>query len=205
MATSRTGKLFVLAGPAGTGKTTLRNGLLTRLDQLQFSVSCTTRPPRIDERDGVDYHFISRERFGSLIEEGAFLEWAEVHGRHLYGTLVGDVRQATRQGRDVLLEIDVQGAAQIRERLRGLSLNGHFVFVLPPSWEALQARLGHRQTEDPDELEQRLASARAELREVARFDLLLVNRNVDEALKALVRFIHATRHEADPSSKLPLA
>ncbi|MFB6285575.1 MAG: guanylate kinase [Candidatus Bipolaricaulia bacterium] len=193
MATSRTGKLFVLAGPAGTGKTTLRNGLLTRLDQLQFSVSCTTRPPRIDERDGVDYHFISRDRFESLIEEGAFLEWAEVHGRHLYGTLVSDVRQATRQGRDVLLEIDVQGVAQIRERLRGLSLSGHFVFVLPPSWDELRRRLRHRRTEDPDELDRRLQSAQRELAEAPKFDLLVVNRDLSEALRELTRFVRSAR------------
>lgn len=193
MTASRMGTLLILSGPAGAGKTTLRNELLTRLDRLEFSVSCTTRLPRPDERDGVDYHFISRERFRSLIEEGAFLEWAEVHGRHLYGTLINDVWQLTQRGRDVLLEIDVQGAAQIRQRLRASPLSGHFIFVLPPSWSALQARLGHRQTEDSDELERRLASARAELAQAPKFDLLVVNRDVEEALAVLIRFLHAAR------------
>lgn len=189
----RPGALFVLAGPAGVGKSTLRNELLSRLDRLAFSVSCTTRPPRPDERDGVDYHFVSRERFEELVEDGAFLEWAEVHGRYLYGTLLSDVWTDTERGWDVLLEIDVQGAAQIRERAEALPADVHFIFVLPPSWESLLDRLGKRQTEDPDQLERRLQSARAELREAPKFDLLVVNRDVEEALEELIRFVRAAR------------
>lgn len=195
---SRHGALFVLAGPAGVGKSTLRNELLARLDRLAFSVSCTTRPARPGERDGVDYHFISRERFERLIEDGAFLEWAEVHGRYLYGTLLRDVWTHTERSWDVLLEIDVQGAAQIRDRADALPADVHFIFILPPSWESLLERLGKRQTEDPGQLERRLESARAELREAPRFDLLVVNRDLDEALDQLIRFVCAARGSAHP-------
>ncbi len=193
MTASRTGALFVLAGPAGVGKSTLRNELLTRLNDLAFSVSCTTRPARPDERDGADYHFISRERFEALVAEDAFLEWAEVHGRYLYGTLVSQVWQHTDRGLDVLLEIDVQGAAQIRERADVLPADVHFIFVLPPSWETLLDRLGRRQTEDPRQVERRLQSAREELGEAPKFDLLVVNRDVDQALVELIRFIQFAR------------
>ena len=189
----RAGALFVLAGPAGVGKSTLRNGLLTRLDRLAFSVSCTTRPRRPTERDGVDYHFIARERFERLIEDGAFLEWAEVHGRFLYGTLLSEVWTQTERGRDVLLEIDVQGAAQIRDRADALPADVHFVFILPPSWETLRQRLSKRQTEDPEQVERRLQSARAELAEAPTFDLLVVNHDVEQALDQLIRFIKAAR------------
>lgn len=189
----RTGALFVLAGPAGVGKSTLRNALLARLDQLAFSVSCTTRPARPDERDGRDYHFIFRDRFESLIADDAFLEWAEVHGRYLYGTLKRDVWRQTERGRDVLLEIDVQGAAQIRRRARSLPAEVHFIFVLPPSWATLLERLRKRKTEEPDELEHRLQSAKRELAEAPKFDLLVVNRDVDEALMELMRFVRSAR------------
>ena len=189
----RTGALFVLAGPAGVGKSTLRNELLTRLDRLAFSVSCTTRPRRPTERDGVDYHFISRERFQALQAEDAFLEWAEVHGRHLYGTLKREVNRQTERGRDVLLEIDVQGAAQIRRRAQTLPSAVHFIFVLPPSWDELLERLRNRRTEDPDELDRRLQSAQRELAEAPKFDLLVVNRDLSQALTELTRFVRSAR------------
>jgi len=195
----RTGALFVLAGPAGVGKSTLRNELLARLDRLAFSVSCTTRPRRLNERDGVDYRFISRERFEALRADDAFLEWAEVHGEHLYGTLKSEVQRHSERGLDVLLEIDVQGAAQIRRRSRALSMDVHFVFVLPPSWNDLLERLRQRRTEDPDELERRhelerrLQSAKRELAEAPKFDLLVVNRDVEEALAELTRFVRMAR------------
>lgn len=192
---ARVGALYVLSGPSGVGKSTLRARLLARIERLSYSVSCTTRPPRPGEREGRDYHFVSEEAFQGLIARGAFLEWARVFG-HGYGTLKETVWERIRAGWDVVLEIDVQGAAQIRRRARSFPTDVHFLFVLPPSLAALSERLKRRQTEGPEALHRRLTAARAELDHAPRFEYLVVNREVGEAVRALGHFIHAA--QADP-------
>lgn len=182
----------MLAGPSGVGKSTLRSRLLTRLRRVAFSVSCTTRPAREGEQEGRDYHYLSDAEFQRLIDAGAFLEWARVFG-HSYGTLRQTVSRQLEAGRDVLLEIDVQGAAQIRRRARTIGTPVHYIFVLPPSLEALAARLGGRGTEEPTERDRRLQGNLSELAHASRFEYLVINREVNEAAGAIARFIHAAR------------
>lgn len=180
----------MLSGPSGVGKTTLRRRLLTCFPRLSYSVSCTTRPRRPGEVEGRDYHFVSKEEFRRLISAGAFLEWAWVFGEG-YGTLKSYVLEELKAGRDVLLEIDVQGAEKVRRRARALHAPVHFIFVLPPSLVALRERLRKRGTEDPKLVRRRLEGALVELAHAPRFEYLVVNRDLDQATEALVRFIRA--------------
>lgn len=182
------GDLFVVSAPSGAGKTTLCRRLLEELPGIAFSVSHTTRAPRKEERDGVSYHFVSRQRFIEMREAGEFLEWAEVHG-NLYGTSKGEVTSRLSRGEDVLLDIDVQGARRIRERFP----EAVSVFVLPPSWEALEKRLAGRGTEDPEVLARRLTNARAELDAAHEYDYIVVNDEIDRAVADLVGIVRARR------------
>ncbi len=184
----------MLSGPSGVGKTTLRKLLLARVEGLYYSVSATTRPPRPDEIHGRDYYFLSRGQFEQLVRQGEFLEWAWVFG-HGYGTLKREVLTRIRRGYDVLLEIDVQGAAQIRRRARTLSAPVYFLFVLPPSLRALEERLARRGTEPAAVLQRRLQGALEELHEAPKFDYITVNGDLESALSALERFIRAARAE----------
>jgi guanylate kinase len=184
------GALFVLTGPSGVGKTTLRRHLLARWPKLSYSVSCTTRPPRPDERHAIDYHFVSRKEFEELIRKGELLEWAWVFGEG-YGTPKRFVLQAINSGRDVLLEIDVQGAAKIRRRARSLKTEVHYLFILPPSLKELRERLKGRGTESPKKERLRLQGAMLELKQLRHFEYLVINRRLEEAVDALTRFIHA--------------
>jgi guanylate kinase len=142
-----------------------------------LSVSCTTRSPRPGEADGRDYRFVSGETFRRLIEEGAFLEWAEIYGDHRSGTMLAPVADALAAGKDVILEIDVQGAAKVRERIPEAIL----IFLAPPSEEELTRRLRRRRTEDEPQLGRRLAAAREELRQASWFDHVVVNDDVKRA------------------------
>ncbi len=191
----RLGSLFVLSGPSGVGKTTLRRLLLARTPGLCYSVSATTRPPRPGEIHGRDYYFLSRGQFEQLVRRGEFLEWAWVFG-HGYGTLKREVLTRLQRGDDVLLEIDVQGAAQIRRRARRLGVPVYFLFVLPPSLRALEERLARRGTEPPAALRRRVQGALRELREAPKFDYLTVNEDLQGALSALEGFIWAARRGA---------
>ena len=152
------GILFVLSGPSGAGKGTLRRRLFERVPDLAYSVSCTTRQPRPGETDGVDYRFLSEEDFRERISRGDFLEWARVHD-HFYGTRAEDVREILDRGRDVVLEIDVQGALQVKR----LIPEAVTLFIAPPSVEELERRLSRRNTEAPEERRLRLRNAREEL------------------------------------------
>lgn len=181
MNTRSRGTLFVLSGPSGVGKGTLRAAALKDIEGLSYSVSCTTRPPRPGDREGIDYRFVSDEEFSRMIEDGLFLEYAQVHGGPRYGTLKADVDRELDAGRDVLLEIDVQGARQIRS----LIPDAVMIFVLPPSEEELERRLRGRGTETEAELRARLDSARRELREVETYDYVLVNDDLDKASATL--------------------
>jgi guanylate kinase len=178
--------LLILSSPSGAGKTTITKALLAARDDLGFSVSATTRPPRPGEQDGVDYHFLSPEEFERRRLAGAFLEWAE-YGGHRYGTLEAEVEQVLAQGRHVILDIEVQGARQIRQRRQDVVS----IFVLPPSVEELVARLGYRGPLSPLELEQRLRRAVEELDEARYYDYLVVNEDRTQAVAEVAAIIDA--------------
>lgn len=167
----------VLAATSGTGKTTLARRLLEASDRYVFSISATTRPPRIGERDGVDYHFLSEPDFERRVEAGDFAEWARVHGRY-YGTLRSTLEEAAEAGRHVVLDIDVQGARQIRESIP----DAKAVFVVPPSVDAMMRRLVGRGTEPRREVARRLRSAVEELQAVPEFDYVVVNDDLEACL-----------------------
>ncbi|MDR1649677.1 MAG: guanylate kinase [Synergistaceae bacterium] len=172
------GKLFVLAGPSGVGKGTLRAGALSDIDGLTYSISCTTRPPREGEREGVDYRFLSKEDFEDRAARGLFLEYAVVHGNY-YGTLREDIERETAAGRDVLLEIDVQGARQIRKLLP--APDSFLIFVSPPSINVLEDRLRRRGTESEDVIRLRLETAEKEMEALSEFDRVIVNGDLERA------------------------
>ena len=176
-------RLTVLAGPTAVGKGTVSAYVRERYPQVWLSVSATTRPPRPGEVDGVHYHFVSPERFDEMVRDGDLLEWATVHGRHRYGTPRGAVEQALADGRAALLEIDLQGARQVRETMP----QARFVFLAPPSWDELVRRLGGRGTEAEEERERRLATARDELAAETEFDVTIINDDVARASAALVQ------------------
>ena len=175
----------VLAGPTAVGKGTVSAAIRDRYPEIWLSVSATTRAPRPGEVDGVHYRFVSEEEFTSLVEDGQMLEWAVVHGRNKYGTPRGPVEQKVAEGRPVLLEIDLAGARQVRETLP----EARFVFLAPPDWDTLVDRLVGRGTEDAEERERRLATARVELAAEDEFDVTIVNDTVDRAADALARLL----------------
>jgi guanylate kinase len=178
--------LLILSSPSGAGKTTITKALLAARDDLAFSVSATTRAPRPGEKDGVDYYFLSTEEFERRRAAGAFLEWAE-YGGHLYGTLASEVNQTQAQGRHVILDIEVQGARQVRERRSDVVS----IFVLPPSVDELVNRLGGRGTDQPKDLEERLLRAVDELDEAQHYDYLVVNDDRTQAVAEVAAIIDA--------------
>jgi len=182
------GRLFVVSGPSGVGKGTLRKALFNTLDNLEYSISCTTRSPRKGEKDGLDYRFISPGSFRRLAEEGMFLEWAEVHG-NLYGTLKEDVEASLSKGRDVVLEIDVQGAVKVKEAMPDSVL----LFILPPSEKDLLERLSHRGTESVDEVQARIEGARHEIELSGMYDHVIVNDFFSRALGELAGIVESYR------------
>ena len=179
------GSVIVVSAPSGAGKSTAVARVVREMDGLRFSVSHTTRPPRPGERDGVEYHFVDEEAFARLREGGQLLEWAEVHGYH-YGTGLAEHERARREGRDLLLDLDVKGAAQVRARIAGAVT----VFVLPPSYPDLERRLRGRAQDDEPAIQRRLERAREEARLFPEYDYVLVNDDLEacvESLKAIVR------------------
>lgn len=184
----RRGRVFVIAAPSGTGKTTLCRALVEGDGRLEFSVSHTTRPPRDGEVDGVNYHFVPADRFRALVEEGAFLEHA-MYGGHLYGTSWRSLEEPLDRGRDVILEIEVQGARQIRESGR----DACFVFLLPPSLEVLEARLRGRGTDSEEVIQKRLAIADTELAAAELFDYVVVNDDLARAVADLRQIVDRVR------------
>jgi guanylate kinase len=175
-------RVTVLAGPTAVGKGTVSADVRARYPEVAISVSATTRRPRPGEVDGVHYHFVSDAEFDAMIEQGELLEWALVHGRQRSGTPRHAVETAVRSGRPVLLEIDIQGARQIRTTYP----QARFVFLAPPSWDELVSRLVGRGTEDDEERERRLATARVELAAEPEFDRTIVNHDVRQAADDLV-------------------
>jgi guanylate kinase len=175
-------RLVVLAGPTAVGKGTVVTDLRQHHPEVWLSVSATTRPPRPGEVDGVHYLFVDDAEFDRLTEAGELLEWAVVHGRHRYGTPRGPVEEALAAGRPALLEIDLQGARQVKAAMP----EALFVFLKPPSWDELVRRLVGRGTETAEERERRLETARAELAAEAEFDTTIVNADVHDAAEQLV-------------------
>jgi len=182
------GSLFVISAPSGAGKTSLVHALLQTNLQIDLSVSYTTRPPRAGEIGGKDYHFVSREQFLAMAAQGEFLESAEVYG-NLYGTSGTWIAQENARDRDILLEIDWQGAAQVR-RLFPECLR---IFVLPPSLEALAQRLQGRGKDAPEVIATRLAAAREDVSHLAEFDYVIINADLDEAVRELNSIVLTAR------------
>jgi guanylate kinase len=176
--------VFVITGPSGVGKGTLIRGLMERMAKLELSVSATTRAPRAGERDGVDYHFLSHEEFDRKLAEGAFVEHADYAGRS-YGTLRSELEDRVLAGVPVVLEIEVQGARQLRAAMP----EAVQVFIAPPSLEALRTRLIGRGTDDPQEVERRLQVAEQELAAQPEFAHVVVNDRLDEALERLTAIV----------------
>jgi guanylate kinase len=182
------GNLFVVVAPSGAGKTTLVTGLLKREPNIKLSMSYTTRAPRTGEVEGVDYHFVTREKFERMIAAGEFLEHANVYGNY-YGTSKRWIENELGGDHDVLLEIDWQGARQ----LRTLFPNMVGIFILPPSLAELRKRLESRGKDSPEAIDRRMASARNEISHVLEFEYIIVNERFEAALSDLISVVHATR------------
>ena len=186
--TSPQGVLYVVSSPSGGGKGTLIRRVLEVVPDLSYSVSYTTRAPRNGEVDGREYFFVNRQRFEEMINEGAFLEWANVHG-NLYGTAKRQVISETNAGVDIVLEVDVQGAASVRK----LGLDSVSIFILPPSRETLRQRLIARGSDSAEELAVRLNNAPAELEQYEAFDYVIFNDEIDRASAQLAAIVSAER------------
>ena len=182
------GNLFVVAAPSGAGKSSLVNALLELDAHLALSISHTTRPPRGQEQDGREYWFVDEPTFRAMAERGEFFEWAEVHG-NLYGTSRSGVQQRLAQGEDVVLEVDWQGALQIKRLFEHAVL----IFILPPSWDELRMRLTRRGEDRPDVIEQRMANARGEVPHARDFDFVIINSLFETALFDLKTIVHSQR------------
>jgi guanylate kinase len=185
---TQSGILFVVSSPSGGGKGTLIQRVLSRVQNLSYSVSYTTRKPRNGEVHGREYFFVTREEFSRMVEKNDFLEWATVHS-HLYGTSRRQVAQDVSSGRDIVLEVDVQGAASIRDLIH----DAVSVFILPPSLDVLRERLIARGTDAPEELAVRLRNAPEELKAYKTFDYVIINDDVEQASAKLMAIIEAER------------
>ena len=171
------GRLIVISAPSGTGKTSVIAHFLSTHPEMIHSVSCTTRKIRGGETDGVDYHFISEKKFRRWVDEGAFVEWAEVH-THLYGTLKKDLDLFLKEGKEVLLDLDVQGGMNLKRLYGERALS---IFLMPPSMEELKRRLALRGTDSQEQLEVRLKNAEYEMRQKDRYDVTVVNTDLNKA------------------------
>lgn len=188
------GRLFILSGPSGVGKGTLRHVLFEKIPGLSYSISCTTRKPREGEIDGVQYRFLDETEFESYISAGKFLEWARVHG-HLYGTLRSDVETELEKGRHVVLEIDVQGALQVKEKFP----DSIMVFVVPPDLEELEKRLSGRGTEKSETLKTRLLNAKEEITFSRSYDYVVVNDKIERAASELTEIFKSEIRKSERS------
>ena len=182
------GNLFVVAAPSGAGKSSLVKALLELDSHVQLSVSHTTRPPRGQEKHGRDYFFISAQEFEAMVQSDGFVEWATVHGNN-YGTSKKAIEERMAHGADVVLEIDFQGALQIKQ----VFANAITIFILPPSWEELRSRLERRGEDASDTIELRMENAAIEVAQVNQFDFVIINESFDRALFDLKSIVHSQR------------
>jgi guanylate kinase len=188
MITRKEGLVFVVSAPSGAGKTTLCEAITGSLENLRHSISYTTRGPRPGENDGRDYFFVTEEKFRSMVQAGDFAEWAEVHS-HLYGTSRQALDHMVSNGIDVILDIDTQGAKQIKKTYE----KAMFLFILPPSLAVLEERLRNRRSDGGEEIRKRMQRAHEEIREYAMYDYIIINRDFDRALDELRSIIVAER------------
>ena len=191
----RKGKLFIVSAASGTGKTTLCNAMRKRFPELAYSISHTTRPPRKNEVHGRDYYFIPNEAFEEKIRAGEWAEWARVHGNY-YGTSARQLNELMADGRDILLDIDVNGARQIKSRYP----ESIAIFIMPPSIKALEDRLRNRGTDSEDEIEKRLAHAHNEIAGRSFYDHEIVNDRIEDAVEELAGLIMAYRDKTGTQS-----
>ena len=182
------GDIFVISAPSGTGKTTLVRLLLSRFPTLSFSISYTTRLPRPGEVDGQHYFFVSEKEFKRSIARGEMLEWAKVYG-HYYGTPLHFVKEKIAAGKDVILDIDIQGAQEVKKKIPEAIL----IFIIPPSWEELQRRITNRSTDSLEVIKKRLKAARKEIKVARVFDYIVINDILENALQELTSIIQATK------------
>ena len=193
---------FVISGPSGVGKGTICDRIISEMDGIALSVSCATRPPRRlkdggMEQDGVHYHFITPERFQAMIDEGDFYEYAQVHNGY-YGTARSFVEKQKQAGNDVILEIEMQGALQVK----AADPTAILIFILPPSYEELKKRLVGRQSETPEQVKKRLADASGQLAFAYAYDYLVVNDDLDEAVRTVAEIIRVSRLRASANKKI---
>ncbi len=186
------GRILVISGPSGVGKSTLIKAVRDRVENIGYSVSHTTRSPRPKESDGIDYYFVDKSAFKEMIGKDSFVEWAQVYD-DFYGTSYGSIDEKINAGQDVILDIDIQGAKNIKEKVE----NSIFIFILPPSKEILENRLRGRATDNPDAIEKRIKTATEELSNSKWYDYLIVNDDLDKAIKDLESVIIADRCKND--------
>ena len=182
------GRLFIISAPSGAGKSTICQALIDKIPNLNYSVSFTTRNPRGKEENGIDYHFVSKDNFLKGIQNDIWAEWAQVHGNY-YGTSAELIDKILHQGNDVLLDIDVQGASQILQRYP----ESVSIFIKPPSFNALRERLLKRGTDSREDVEQRLVNARQELAQAVNFHYVVINDQINDAIKELTTIINSNR------------
>lgn len=185
---NRKGHLFIASAPSGAGKTTLCNAILKELSDLEYSISYTTRSPRKGEREGVDYHFISEDVFRKKIESNDLAEWAEVHG-NFYGTSAEFLEKTLNGGKDVLLDIDIQGAKKLRAGYPDATL----IFIMSPSFEILEKRLAQRGTDSAESIARRLIDAKREIKEATSYDVIIPNGDLSVAIAELKEVIEKIR------------
>ncbi len=185
---SAAGRIFVVSGPSGSGKSTLIREVRQKVPDLGYSISHTSRPPRGHEKNGVEYHFVSKENFQKMIDNGEFVEWAEVY-QDLYGTSVSSLKSQITLGLDVIMDIDVQGARNIKDHFKDAIL----IYVLPPSLEILEKRLRERRTEGEEAIRTRLKKAAQEIKNCVSYDYLLFNDKLEQAVEELKSILIAER------------
>lgn len=191
------GLLIVVSGASGTGKGTVCNALMESLPELAYSISATTRSPRKGEQDGVNYYFLAREEFEKMIEEGGFLEWAEVYGNY-YGTPLKKIQERLAEGQDILLEIDTQGALKVMEKCP----EGVFIFLLPPSLEELERRIRGRGTETEESISRRLGAAKEEIGVGRKYKYVVVNDHVGKAVEQIRSILVAEHCRVEQNTKI---
>lgn len=191
------GLLIVVSGASGTGKGTVCNALMDSLPELAYSISATTRSPRKGEQDGVNYYFLAREEFEKMIEEGGFLEWAEVYGNY-YGTPLKKIQERLAEGQDILLEIDTQGALKVMEKCP----EGVFIFLLPPSLEELERRIRGRGTETEESITRRLGAAKEEIGVGRKYKYVVVNDRVGKAVEQIQAILVAEHCRVEQNTKI---